>query len=982
MVAFPTLIGRQNELNTLFAALDAAEAGRGSTSFLLGEGGVGKTRLAATVAEEAARRGWRVATGRSYPTESGVPYAPFADALLPLLRSLNPAEAAVLSRGDTGDLASLFPVLAAPTNADRESGDPAELKTRLLWNVTQFASRIAARRPLLVVLDNLQWADPSSLELLHFMARQIEGEPIVLLGTSNDTARSQNRRLEAVERSLVSAGVATTLRLEPLSPEDTRTLVHASFGAGEQEISGFAALLYDRTRGNPFFVEEALKALVHSGRLYREDGSWHGWDVEALELPHSIRETLLARVERLGAVARPVADLVAIIGTRASYGLLRAAVPHSESDLVDALDELCAQRVLVEAVEGDTVMYDFTHPLLRDTLCAEVGAARSRLLHARIAEALELVHGNQAREHAGELAFHFVRAHPSGRSPKAALYLALAGRNALGRYANREAADYLIAALEQGNSLLDEDRLTAQENLARARQRLGENDEALALWEQVAAAAGAASQHTRVAAIRRHMGLACFWSGRYAQALEFYARGLEAARKADHPALEAGLRLAGGVCLQEIGRVVEARDEVQEALVIAQGLGNEALLARVHRALLVVYAWTGPFDRAREHGAQAVALAKRAGDRGVACSAHWTLGMLEGLTGGAEAAAHHMDECERLARDLGSPVLRLWTAEMQIELASATGDWDEGIRLAEQMIELARNLGQHTFLPRLLVWSGLIHLNRGDMERGKAAFDEAWQLAGDDVHARVLAHTGLAAYHSTVGNHAEARHVGEAGLAIADQTGYVIWAIHRLIPVVAESYLWLADLDGAEALGRRLRTAAERHGHRLARAWADACDGVIAQLRGDLEQAAPLLQAAISNLEQIPIVLDAARLRRQLAHVLNKNSDRDGAIRELRHAHTVLARLGAERELSAVREQLRALGARPPVRAGGIEALSVREREIVRLVVEGCSNKAIGRTLGISPRTAGTHLVNIYQKTGVGSREELADYARRHELVD
>ncbi|MBA2571533.1 MAG: AAA family ATPase, partial [Gemmatimonadetes bacterium] len=852
MVAFPTLIGRQPELRTLFAALDAAEAKQGSTLFLVGEGGVGKTRLAATISDEAARRGWRVATGRAYPTESGVPYAPFADALLPLLRALNPAEAAVLSRGDAGDLASLFPVLAAPAGPYRESGDPAELKTRLLWNLTQFASRIASRRPLLLVLDNLQWADPSSLELLHFMARQIEGEPIVLLGTTNDAARYQNRGVEMVERSLVAAGVATTLRLEPLSPEDTRVLVRVGFDAEDREIEGFSTLLYDRTRGNPFFVEEALKALVHSGRLYRDDGRWRGWDVDAVELPHSIRETLLARVERLSAAARPVADLAAIIGTRVSYGLLRAAVSLSESDLVDALDELCAQRVLLEAVEADTVVYDFTHPLLRDTLCAEVGAARSRLLHARIAEALEVVHGDRAREHAGELAFHYARAHPGGRSPKAALYLALAGRNALGRYANREAADYLTAALEQGDSLPDEDRLAAQENLARARQRMGENDEALALWEQVAAAAGEAGQHARVAAIRRHMGLACFWNGRYARALELYAQGLDVARRAGHPVLEAGLRLARGVCLQEIGRVAEARDEVQAALVIAEGLGNEALLARVHRALLVVYAWTGPFDQAREHGAQAVALAERVGDRGVACSAHWTLGMLEGLTGGADAAAHHMDESERLARELGSPVLRLWTAEMQIELASATGDWDEGIRLADQMIELARNLGQQTFLPRLLVWSGLIHLNRGDLERGKAAVDEAWELAGDDVHARVLAHTGLAAYHSACGDHIEARRVGEAGLAIADQTGFVIWAIHRLIPVVAESYLWLLDLDGAEALGRRLRTAADRFGHRLARAWADTCEGMVLHLRGELEEAAVLMQAAITELEQIP----------------------------------------------------------------------------------------------------------------------------------
>jgi len=168
------LVGRDNEVAALGAWLEDVAAGRGGTTLLAGVGGVGKTRLVGAVAERAARQGWTVTIGRAYPVETGVPYAVFADALTDVLRGLTPASLAVMTRGDASTLANICPAFSTAPHAPA-SRDGGDVKSRLHWSFTQFLGQLAAQRPILLVLENLQWADSSSLELLHFVARQVGG---------------------------------------------------------------------------------------------------------------------------------------------------------------------------------------------------------------------------------------------------------------------------------------------------------------------------------------------------------------------------------------------------------------------------------------------------------------------------------------------------------------------------------------------------------------------------------------------------------------------------------------------------------------------------------------------------------------------------------------------------------------------------------------------------------------------------------------
>jgi len=224
----------------------------------------------------------------------------------------------------------------------------------------------------------------------------------------------------------------------------------------------------------------------------------------------------------------------------------------------------------------------------------------------------------------------------------------------------------------------------------------------------------------------------------------------------------------------------------------------------------------------------------------------------------------------------------------------------------------------------------------------------------------------------------EAIRVARSGLALADRVGYGIWAIHRLLPLLAEAYLWKGDLEGAREVGERLRRDSTPIGHRLGLAWAQTCEALVKwRVDEDPEEGARLMEEAAQALETIPLIPDAARLRRLKAGRMADAGDRAGSLEELGRVHEIFLRLGAEVELEKTRGMFRELDARPPRKAAAGEGvLSGRELEIAMLVEDRKSNKAIARALSISPRTVSTHLSNIYQKLGISSRGELADFVR------
>jgi DNA-binding CsgD family transcriptional regulator len=959
------------------------------------------------VAEEVGRQGWEVVRGRAYPVETGAPYALLSDAFLPRLREMGEDRVRVLSRGRESDLRRLFPALGDASDLLPGGEAPRELQTRLYWSFTRFVQQWAQRSPVLLVLDDLHWGDASSLALLHFLVRHAEDGRVRVLATSNTDHRESAEHLLELERSVRSLEKLRLFPLEPLSREGTRELLGRIFPGPGLPMDEITDRLFEWTRGNAYFLEQVLESLVESGSLVCRDGVWVGGEPRELRLPPSVREAILARLRALPGESVRVAEVLAVVGSPAPASLLARVAGTDLDALGPAVDELVRAGLVVESGGRSRLFLDLRHPLAREALYGRLSRTRRRGLHRRVAEELEHLRAGAPGEHADELAYHFLQGARGTTDVRAARHLAAAGRAALSRHADREARDYLEAALDflpgaggaagrekasdsnETPSALDPVRLRRE--LARAAARLGEYDRAEALWTEILEGAEQGGDPTDTARALRRLGLLAFWQGRHTQALELFARALEAVGP-HAPDLRARLHISRGLALQELGRPHRGRQEVEEALALGERLDDPALLARVHRALALLHFFTGEAARARAHAGEAVELADRVGDDRGGFWARWTLASLRGLSGGPAAIGPVMAELRAHAERIRSPVLALWLVEMEVEHAYFNGAWDRTVARGEEGIARAAALNQTTLQVRLLVWTATCYLGRGELVRGEELVERAWALArveagggtpSRDVHRVVPAYIGRTALHLARGEHEAGLRVGEEALARADEAGYVIWALHRLLPLVCELAIRAGRLDRAARAVERLRTEGARMEHRLALAWAAAGEAVICWHSGRTSEAADLLREAAEGLEEIGIVYEAARLRRQLAGRLAELHDPEGALDQLRRVHRAFDELGARPELEKARDQFREVGSRPPAPPGpeGAAALTPREREVAALVAAENSNKAVARELGISTRTVTTHLSNIYRKLGIGSRVELAERVREGRLV-
>jgi DNA-binding CsgD family transcriptional regulator/tetratricopeptide (TPR) repeat protein len=967
-------IGRADELGRLGAALDRAEHGRPQVVLLAGDAGVGKTRLLLEFADGFGRRGVGVLAGGCVELgDIGLAYLPIVDAL----RSLgeDPADAELLAEVATiaPGLARLLPEIQHARTAVAQASDNLD-QLQVFDAVRALLLGRAERSPVVLVLEDLHWADPSSRDLVAFLARTLRSGRVMLVASYRSDELHRRHPLRPVLAELVRLPRVERLELAPFSRAELAEQLEAI--TGEPLPAARLERIYARSEGNPFYAEQLLAAGVD--------------DAEA-ELPRTLADVLLVRVQGLSEPARQVLGVAAVAGRRVPHRLLAEVTGWSDADLEQSLHEATGAGVLV--ADSTTGTYAFRHALLQEAVYGDLLPGEQVRLHATYARVL----AGETEGVAAELAHHCLASHDLVGALAASVR---AAEEAAAVLAPAEALRHLARALKLWERVPDPAAVTATNRVdlllhaAAAASAAGDRHRAAGLAQDAAATADATADPAQAAVAYERLGLYLVDAGRVEEGLRARAQAVELVPAEPPSRLRARVAAAMAQGLINSGQPDEARRWCDEALMAARAVGSAEDEADVLVTLGLVD-WANPQanpTQARSLLARGRARAVDAGNLGIETRALQNLAWLEMELGNLAAARALFDDGAELAHrtGLGWSQLGLAMRRGQLLVRFDAGDWDECERLAGVVPALVTDLavaqlaaaalpvevgrGRVTATRRLRDLSALPGMDSiAAVEVAGLEADQAiWQ--GDLERARSAVQRALSIIDAS-----EFQQVDEAwicAIGLAAQAGFAERAR------AADDATALSDaIAVGSALLERARAA---EGHLAGRAHDVYPQGFKAKAEAEWTRlqgrSDPKTWQAAVEAFSFGHIYEVARCQWRLAEALLGDGDREQATAAARAAHEIAMRLGAER----LRGGLEALARRGRLDLGaglsaerGLAGLTPREVEVLRLLVEGRSNRQIAEQLFISGKTASVHVTNLLAKLGVHSRLEAAAAARR-----
>ncbi len=661
----PVLVERDAQVAALDALLEAAAAGQGRFAVLTGEAGTGKSRLVREVERLAAGRGFQGLEGGCRERDRDYPFAPIVDALRQRLVA-SPEDVASVLGPQRGAMADLLPELGTDGDSGKADLPQEHGKRRLFESVAALLAFQAARQPLLLVLEDLHWADATSLELLEVLPRRLGHTRLLILGTARPGEPNQDLRrcLETLRRGRD----VVELSVNPLAESGVRQMLEALLDPVPSPA--LVSSVYALTAGNPFFVEELLAATPDAARK--------PWLLGETAVPDSVQDAILRRTVGLSPTARRVLDLAAIIGQQTSFKLLQVASGLGNDELLAALHVLIDERFLVEEGTPGGARLVFRHALTREALHGQLLIPERQALHLIAGEALEreAANGAQTAEILGELGYHF---HAAGSWEKALAYASQAGEAARRVQATVEALNHERRALDAALALDDPRAAELHRRCGQGVALLGDFDAARDhLVAARAMATKLALDDVEQAVLYDLSGL--YASRDYAAARSYAVEALALARVAGNRHREAlALNRLGNV-LTNLRRFEEGRALHEDALRIFQALDESWGIADSWDLIGMARYLAGEAPEARQAFGTAAALFADLGDTERQASALTSRGLYLAALDGACAtdappAAYRADAALglRLCRQIA------WRAgEAYALVAMASADIGEG----------------------------------------------------------------------------------------------------------------------------------------------------------------------------------------------------------------------------------------------------------------------------------------------------------------
>ncbi len=956
------LIGRRDEIASLERLLDQLDRGRACAVALVGEPGIGKTRLLTELRTRSAARGYLVLVGAASESERDVPFGVFIDALDDHLGSLDADRLGVLGETVKPELGQIFPSMRTSTQGMGAGAHRERYRNHVA--VRTVLVHLARVRPLVLILDDVQWADPASTELLDVLLRR-SADGVLLALAARPMFRA--KRLPAALARAERAGTLVRHELGTLSPSEAEQLV------GEDVAPAVVRHLYEETDGNPFYLEQLARSLDPSAMV----SAGRSEPLTDIGVPPAVAAALAEELDQLSELSRRVFDGAAVAGDPFEMESAAAAAATTETQTIDAIDEML--RFGLVRPTAAPRRFRFRHALIRRAAYEGAPAAWRVGAHQRCAEAL----GRRG-------ASATVRAHHVERSAAYGDLGAIAVLKEAGETAARLAPESAARWFDSALSLLPADApaderialllaraaalasaghiMVGHEVLLQATRIVPDASTALAATVATACAReerfiGRYEQaHLRLtSAIRRHRGRASkesaallieltlndFYRSRFADMAVWAEQAAAAASEIGDPVLLAAALAMPALADAVSGRTDRARVRRDEAATLLDGLSDDELARRIDAAT-----WLSAAELYLDLYAEADVHASRALDvsRATACGdpagLYQILPRVWYVRGKLADAAEMLDDAIEGGRLLGTPPGLAGNLFNRSAIALAAGDVPLAEATAEEAARLASRLGEGFVAAWAAVRLAAVRLEMGDPARAAALLTE--RAGGEEL---TLIPGG--------------------------------WGVYCL-ELLTQSLLASGRMPDAAETARRAEARAQTLGLPLARVWSQRAVAAVALQAGAAVRASDQALASADGAEAVGAPIEAAHSRALAGQALASSGEVERAVNELRRAADAFDSAGALRYRERTEQQLGQLGQRPyrrsrrgPTGAVGIEALTERELQVARLVVDRRTNPEIAAELFLSQKTIESHLRNVFNKVGVDSRVALARLIER-----
>jgi tetratricopeptide (TPR) repeat protein/KaiC/GvpD/RAD55 family RecA-like ATPase len=896
-------------MNVLKEAVYRAVHGEGGLVFVHGEAGIGKTRLVRELGAYARSRGVQVLYGRCpalFRMDGVPPYILWKEVVKDYLETCTPEQLHRVIGYYPAEVAKLVPEISQTLRSIPQSFpiSPEQEQNRLFEAVSQFITNISRETPLLVVLDDLQWTDPSSLLLLHYLARGVQRTPLLLLGAYRSSDINDKHPLSPVLTELNRERLPQSISLKRMSLDDISEMIRQILEQDDVPTE-FCKMVYEKTRGNPFFAEEVIKSLKEEEVIYREENKWKIKEVSRIEFPETVKSVLKTRFARLDEECQSVLTFASFVGNDFTLEAMCALTGIEENKLLELIDKILKTGLIKEReVRGEGVC-SFADILVRDVVYDEVSLLKRKKLHGVVGRALEKAYAKKIDEHFGELASHFLE---SGDKDKALDYFLKAGEKAQKVYANNEATSYFqsaLALLEEREGELPEKRRIL-ERLGDIKRLVGEHDaclkywnKALALWNQLEEKESASRLYRKMANV--------LWEdmGDIEKAKENHEKALKIL-EAEHEKVElAGLYEDMAHMYYRTGDIPKALSLANKALELAEKLNAYEVIASSCVSLGTVFSFSGDLKKARECHTRGLKIALDNGYMVTASRAYNNLAIALPPEE-QEQALEYYEKGYELAKKIGEINHQSWIGVSLVVRYFGMGNMAKAMALAEDCVALDTKAGNlpNLSLSKSALGIGLVFV--GDLDKGEQYLKEAlslaqklkqWQQEEGVYWFLGMMHFGNEEYH-------RALEFLEKANAVYDKAG-VEYVKMKDSYLLIWTYVELGEIEKAENLLGNLRKFALEAKDKELTATVDAVEGMLLRAQKRWEESLQFFERSLRAFEALnarrwnvyPLARNVLYEYARVYLERNQEGDRERALDLLNQALEIFQKIGAKKDV-------------------------------------------------------------------------------------